>query len=46
METWSNFTTVDTFTAVIGFIGLLSVLIVLKTAFGNVDKLERNRKNG
>jgi hypothetical protein len=46
METWSNFSTSDIFMAFMGFVAIASTLIVLRTAFNNTDKLERNRKNG
>ena len=46
METWSVFTASDLTLAVIGLAGLVSVVVVLRTAFGNIDTLERNRKNG
>ena len=44
METWSNFSTSDVFMAFMGLAGLLTALIVVKTAFSNVNKFERNRK--
>jgi hypothetical protein len=44
METWSLFTTSDIFMAFMGLVGFATVLIVVKTAFGNVNKFERNRK--
>ena len=44
METWSNFSTSDIFMAFMGLIGLLTALIVVKTAFTNTDSIERNRK--
>ena len=37
-------TTVDVFMAFMGLIGLCTALIVIKTAFANVNKFERNRK--
>jgi len=37
-------TTVDVFMAFMGLIGLATALIVIKTAFANVNKFERNRK--
>jgi hypothetical protein len=40
METWSNFTASDLGFAVIGLAGLLSVVVVLRTALGNVNKRE------
>jgi hypothetical protein len=46
METWSNFSTSDLFMAFMGFVAIASTLIVLRTAFTNTDKLERDRKNG
>jgi len=46
METWSNFTASDLGVAVIGLAGLVSVVVVLRTAFGNVNKREMNiRRN-
>ena len=36
--------TADVFMAFMGLIGLCTALIVIKTAFGNVNKFERNRK--
>jgi hypothetical protein len=44
MDTWSNFSTPDIFMAFMGLIGLLTALIVVKTAFANTDSIERNRK--
>ena len=44
METWSSFSTSDIFMAFMGLIGLLTALIVVKTALANTDRLERNRK--
>jgi hypothetical protein len=38
--------TADVFMAFMGLIGLATALIVIKTAFANVNKFERNRKNG
>jgi hypothetical protein len=46
MGTWSNFSTSDIFMLFMGFVAVASTFIVLKVAFGNTDKLERNRKNG
>jgi len=46
METWSNFSTSDIFMLFMGFAAIVSTLIVLRTAFTNTDKLERDRKNG
>ena len=40
METWSVFSTSDLTLALIGLAGLVSVVVVLKTAFGNVSKRE------
>jgi hypothetical protein len=40
METWSNFSASDLGIAVIGLAGLLSVVVVLRTALGNVNKRE------
>ena len=46
METWSVFSGSDIGLALIGFAGLASVVVVLKTAFGNVTKRELTlRKN-
>ncbi len=42
METWSLFTSSDIVVAGVGMLGLLSVAIVLSTAFRKVDKRERN----
>jgi hypothetical protein len=36
--------TTDVFMAFLGLIGLLTALIVVKTAFANTDTIERNRK--
>ena len=36
MQTWSVFSTSDLTLAVIGLAGLVSVVVVLRTAFGNV----------
>ena len=38
--------TADVFMAFLGLVGLGTALIVIKTAFANTDRLERNRKNG
>jgi hypothetical protein len=46
MQTWSIFSNSDIFLALLGSIGLGSAIIVIKTAFTNTDRLERNRKNG
>ena len=46
MQTWSVFSASDLGLAVIGFAGLVSVVVVLRAAFGNVDARERSRKNG
>jgi hypothetical protein len=43
-DTWSSFSTTDIFMAFMGLIGLLTALIVVKTAFANTDSIERNRK--
>ena len=43
--TWSVFTASDLGLAVIGLAGLVSVVVVLRAAFGNIDTLERNRKS-
>jgi hypothetical protein len=40
METWSVFSGSDIGLALIGVAGLVSVVVVLKTAFGNVTKRE------
>ena len=40
METWSVFSGSDIGLALIGLAGLASVVVVLKTAFGNVAKRE------
>ena len=46
MEAWSNFSASDLGIAVIGLAGLVSVVVVLRTAFGNVNKREMNiRRN-
>ena len=46
METWSNFSASDLGIAVIGLAGLVSVVVVLRTAFGNMNKREMNiRRN-
>ena len=46
METWSVFSGSDIGLALIGLAGLTSVVVVLKTAFGNVTKRELTlRKN-
>jgi len=41
-----SITTDDIFMAFMGFVAIASTLIVLRTAFTNTDKLERDRKNG
>ena len=41
METWSNFSTSDIFMAFMGLVGLLTALIVVKTAFANAQFRER-----
>jgi hypothetical protein len=41
METWSLFTASDLALAILGMLGLLSVVIVLRTASRNVDVRER-----
>jgi hypothetical protein len=46
MQTWSVFSGSDLALALIGLAGLVSVVVVLRAAFGNMDTLERNRKNG
>jgi len=40
METWSVFSGTDIGLALIGVAGLVSVVVVLKTAFGNVTRRE------
>ena len=46
METWSNFSASDLGIALIGVAGLVSVVVVLRTAFGNMNKREMNiRRN-
>ena len=40
METWSVFSGTDIGLALIGVAGLVSAVVVLKTAFGNVTKRE------
>ena len=40
METWSVFSGSDIGLALIGLAGLASVVVVLRTAFGNVTKRE------
>ena len=46
METWNVFSGSDIGLALIGLSGLVSVVVVLRTAFGNVSKREINlRKN-
>jgi len=44
METWSNFSTSDIFMVFMGLVAIGTTLIVIKTAFANTDKIERNRK--
>ena len=39
-QTWSNFSSSDIGLALIGLAGLVSVVVVLRTAFGNVTKRE------
>jgi hypothetical protein len=46
MSTWSLFTASDLALALIGLSGLVSVVVVLRAAFGNIDTRERNRKTG
>jgi hypothetical protein len=46
MSTWSLFTASDLALAILGMLGLLSVVIVLRTASRNVDTRERSRKAG
>jgi hypothetical protein len=38
--------TADVVMAFLGLVGLGTALIVIRTAFANTDRLERNRKNG
>lgn len=46
METWSLFSGSDIGLALIGLAGFASVVVVLRTAFGNTTKRELNlRKN-
>jgi len=45
METWSVFSGTDIGLALIGLAGLMSVVVVLRTAFSNVNTRERNLKN-
>ena len=42
MQTWNLFTGTDLALAVVGLLGLLSVVVVLRTATRNVDTLERD----
>jgi hypothetical protein len=42
METWNLFSASDLGLALIGVAGLVSVVVVLGTAFGNVNKREIN----
>jgi len=44
MTALSSFSTTDIFMAFMGLVGLLTALIVVKTAFANTDSIERNRK--
>ena len=44
METWNLFTGSDMALAGIGFVGLVSVLIVLRSAFTKVNTRERVRR--
>jgi hypothetical protein len=44
METWSVFSGSDIGLALIGLAGLASVVVVLRTAFGNVNKRELSLK--
>lgn len=43
--TWNVFSGSDIGLALIGLSGLVSVVVVLRTAFGNVNKRERSLKN-
>jgi hypothetical protein len=45
METWSNFSASDLGIAVIGLAGLVSVWVVLSTAFGKTTKRELALRN-
>jgi hypothetical protein len=45
METWSIFSGSDIGLALIGLAGLASVVVVLRTAFGNVAKRELTLRN-
>ena len=45
METWSLFSNSDIILAVIGFVGLVSVGIVLSTAFRKVNTREVSRRS-
>jgi hypothetical protein len=45
VETWNVFSASDVAYAFLGFSGLVSVVVVLKTAFGNVNTRERKLKN-
>jgi hypothetical protein len=42
METWNLFTFQDLALGLIGFSGLVSVVVVLRTAFGLTNKRERS----
>ena len=44
METWNLFTGSDYVLAGIGFVGLVSVVIVLRSAFGKVNNREVSRR--
>ncbi len=44
METWSLFSSSDFVLAGIGFVGLVSVVIVLRSAFGKVNNREVSRR--
>jgi hypothetical protein len=44
METWNIFSSSDVVLAAIGFVGLISVGIVFRSAFGKVNTRERARR--
>lgn len=41
METWNLFSNSDAFYVIMGAAGLVSVIIVMRTAFANTNKFER-----
>lgn len=45
METWNLFSNSDIILAIIGFVGLTSVVIVLNSAFSNVNSREVSRRS-